>query len=829
MEKYFQKRKDFYTHVVLYGEKGSWNLPFDKKNDFLLDYCKFDRQWYIAEKPGTTCPILVDVDLKRDIEPEEELENIDFERNVSLYTKQDVVDLVVHYQTILKENIIDISSDSLTCFLLEKPSRLERGIRKHGFHLHFPKIFVTISDFKNLFQKFKTFRIPLDDVSNKTWLMYGSVKTKNQDPYIVTACFQDQGIEIDVDQAVMSWPLEVNNEFFLNFTNSITAKLVYILSINPLGKPTFKIKQSFSATRNVIPYNANEDTDIVNDDDCDYTLLEKLVEILKPERADEYNTWWDIGIILYNVTNGSLRGLELFHKFSKLSNKYDIKSVDDLWSRTKQSSTGKKKKLGSLIFFCRQDDCRATKQVIFESRDKWIPDTDYRLAIDFHQRFPDILLYCPFNGWYKFDAHCWKPLKDETLYVIPLLIETSNWYRKRLNISSCDEEKKQIRNVIKKLETNASQLTIIKESAHLYHIEDIHLLMNTNPYLICFQNGVYDLQALKFRDGNVQDLLSTKLPVSYMEPTGEELEIFLQFFNRIFPDKEVFDYFFYITCELFVGGNHDKIGQFWTGVGNNGKSVTQKLFEIMLGPFGSKLPTTVITTKKVKAGAASPELAKLVGGVRWTVFEEFNEDELINHGMFKLLTGNDSLYARALYKDGITFQPFFKLIAICNDLPRFRGDDEATWIRVRVIPFESQFCEYPPEDEQEQVRTKTFKIDKNIERHFKVMSQTLAWFLIERLKVKRYNNEQLPIPQKVSEATKKYQLKSNRFMYFCSAVLETCEPSEATPLEELYQMARQFWKIYFSQEILEYSDFKEGMQRLQRVQRKFFKKPAYEM
>ena len=822
MEKYFQKRKDFYTHVVLYGEKGSWNLPFDKKNDFLLDYCTFDRQWYIAEKPGTTCPILVDVDLKRDIEPEEELENIDSERNVSLYSRQDVVDLVIHYQTILKENIIDISTDNLICFLLEKPSRLEKGVRKHGFHLHFPKIFVTISDFKYLFQKFNTFRFPLDDVSNKTWLMYGSTKTKNQQPYIATACFQDGGIEANLEYTVLSWPLE---EIFSNL--SVAAKLVNILSINPLGKTTLKVKYSFSAGNNrVVIY---EDEDDGSCDSCDYTLLEKLVDILKPERADEYNTWWEIGIILYNVTKGSRRGLDLFHKFSKLSIKYDAKSVDDLWSHTTQSSTGKRKKLGSLIFFCRQDDANATKQIIFESRDKWIPDTDYRLAIDFHQRFPDILLYCPFNGWYKFDAHCWKCLKDETLYVIPLLIETSNWYRKRLNLTNCDEEKKQIRNVIKKLETNASQLTIIKESAHLYHIEDIHLLMNTNPYLICFQNGVYDLQALKFRDGNVQDLLSTKLPVYYKQPTREELDIFLNFFNHIFPDKELFDYFFYITCELFVGGNHDKIGQFWTGVGNNGKSVTQKLFEIMLGPFGSKLPTTVITTKKVKAGAASPELAKLVGGVRWTVFEEFNEDELINHGMFKLLTGNDSLYARALYKDGITFQPFFKLIAICNDLPRFRGDDEATWIRVRVIPFESQFCEYPPEDEHEQRRTKTFKIDKNIERHFKVMSQTLAWFLIDRLKEKRQQNVQLPIPQKVTEATKKYQLKSNRFMYFCSAVLEPCEPSEATPIEELYQMARQFWKIYFSQEILEYNEFKDGMQKLQRVQRKFFKKPMYEM
>ncbi len=39
----------------------------------------------------------------------------------------------------------------------------------------------------------------------------------------------------------------------------------------------------------------------------------------------------------------------------------------------------------------------------------------------------------------------------------------------------------------------------------------------------------------------------------------------------------------------------------------------------------------------------------------------------------------------------IDIDPFFKLIFICNTIPNIRNPDNATWNRIRVIPFESTF------------------------------------------------------------------------------------------------------------------------------------------
>lgn len=810
MEKYFERRKDFYTHVVVSGnKKGTYNLPLQNKKEFLADYCTFKKQWFLAEKPGSTMPILVDVDISKDF----------VDQIAPLYERQDVLDLVRHYQYILKDNVVNVTDDHLTCFLLEKPPRLEKGRVKHGFHLHFPKIFVTIADFKELFVKFNTFRLELDDISKKCWLMYGSIKNNFDLPYKVTSVFSLDAVEMDLEYVVQQWPLD--EPLF-----DVDTKLVHLLSIFPVGKPTMKLVQ-----RQVNQYHFQPQDEEAEEEEVDDMLLVKLLSLLKDERAHHYQSWWDIGTVIYNCTNGSQKGLDLFHEFSKKSEKYHYNSIEDFWHRNSHSNySGPRKRLGSLIFYCRQDNPEECNMLLNMMQDrKSIPDTEYRIAVDFKERYPDVLLYCSYNGWYIFKEHCWNLMKDESLKIVPLLIKMSDWYRKRMVQENVDESvRKKLKAVVKKLETNSTQVAIIKQMCHMYHhYNDLHLLMNSNHDLICFQNGVYDFNRLEFRDGLVTDLLCTKLPVYYRRPSEEEIQDLINFFNLIFVDKELFDYFFYITCEVFRGGNHYKIGQFWTGVGDNGKSVTQKLFEVMLGEFGTKMPTTVITSNKVKAGAASPEIAKLCDGVRWSVFEEFNEDELINHGMFKYLTGNDTLYARPLYKDPIRFQPAFKFLVICNDLPRFKGNDEATWNRVRVIPFESKFKENPPATYEEQLRTKTFKVDRNLESKFKVMSHTLAWYLIEKFKEKRLNQIPMREPEKVIKATRKYQMKSNRFLYFCQAVLTACPLEEASPFEEVYQTARQFWKIYFAQDCLEFEEFQIGMQNLAERFQLYFKKPNF--
>jgi len=194
--------------------------------------------------------------------------------------------------------------------------------------------------------------------------------------------------------------------------------------------------------------------------------------------------------------------------------------------------------------------------------------------------------------------------------------------------------------------------------------------LDADPYLIAFKNGVYDLKLNNFRPGRPEDFLSKSMPINYVTYTEDDEKVgdVYTFLEQVFPDKSVRKYFLDVSSDIFVGGNHEKIVLFWTGEGDNGKSITQLFFELMMGKLAIKLNTNVITGKKPSAGAAFADLARAGGGVRWAVLEEPDADEMINTGIFKHLSGNDTFYARDLFekgKDGREICPMFKLAFIC--------------------------------------------------------------------------------------------------------------------------------------------------------------------
>lgn len=194
--------------------------------------------------------------------------------------------------------------------------------------------------------------------------------------------------------------------------------------------------------------------------------------------------------------------------------------------------------------------------------------------------------------------------------------------------------------------------------------------LDADPYLIAFKNGVYDLRTNNFRPGRPEDFLSKNMPINYVAYTEEDEKVsdVYTFLEQVFPDKSIRKYFLDVSSDIFVGGNHEKIVLFWTGEGDNGKSITQLFFELMMGKLAIKLNTNVITGKKPSAGAAFADLARAGGGVRWAVLEEPDADEMINTGIFKHLSGNDTFYARDLFekgKDGREICPMFKLAFIC--------------------------------------------------------------------------------------------------------------------------------------------------------------------
>jgi P4 family phage/plasmid primase-like protien len=196
---------------------------------------------------------------------------------------------------------------------------------------------------------------------------------------------------------------------------------------------------------------------------------------------------------------------------------------------------------------------------------------------------------------------------------------------------------------------------------------------------------------------------------------------------------------------------------------SNGKSVCVELFEKAIGQYTCKFPITLLTQKRAASNAATGELARAKGR-RLAVLQEPSEDEKLQVGLMKELTGGDTIMCRALYKDPIEYKPQYKLILLCNHLPSVPSDDGGTWRRIRVIEFTSKFVDNPKEDNE-------FPIDLELSSKFDIWKEHFISMLL---------NVYYPIvqagpisePEDVLMCTREYQNNNDHMSHFIQLCIE---------------------------------------------------------
>ena len=74
---------------------------------------------------------------------------------------------------------------------------------------------------------------------------------------------------------------------------------------------------------------------------------------------------------------------------------------------------------------------------------------------------------------------------------------------------------------------------------------------------------------------------------------------------------------------------------------------------------------------------------------------EPEQDDRIETGILKLLTGEDKIQARELFKNPFYFLPQFKFTLQCNNKPELKSDDGGVKRRIRVLNFPMKFVNEP--------------------------------------------------------------------------------------------------------------------------------------
>ena len=163
--------------------------------------------------------------------------------------------------------------------------------------------------------------------------------------------------------------------------------------------------------------------------------------------------------------------------------------------------------------------------------------------------------------------------------------------------------------------------------------------------------------------------------------------------------------------------------------------------------------------------------------------QEPSENEKLNIGLMKELSGQDRILVRTLYKEPYEFKPQFKMILTCNELPEVPSDDGGTWRRIKVCNFSSRFCENPDASKNE------FKMDLELSDKFDRWKDVFISMLIDRHK--HINPSSIVEPSEVRIATESYKQNNDIIGQFVNEKI-IIDPSIKEPRMSLAKLYNDF-------------------------------------
>lgn len=703
----------------------------------------------------------------------------------------------------------------------------------------------------------------------KTWVMYGCRKDSNMEPYRLTAIY-DQNMTKIYDHLVpesraalteLFNPLELsyvkNNllprtffdthpiEYYLPVFFSIRAWDSYVPLRDEIKAimPTEAARKKRATKARVAGAPVSSAMTL----ERGYKLKDVriLMDMLSASRADKRDPWMHVAWCLWTITNGSNEGLDLWIEFSKRSAKYKDGECDELWSAMGMGNWS----VGSLRFWAREDSpqvyanwCKTEESTLMT---KALSLTHFDVA-KFVQKTFDGLFVCAslkHTTWYEFKDHRWRvtdrgaSLYDKLSNECVQRLDAFHTEMSRAVEAAQDEEEKVrlrdrmdcIHKLIKKLKDTTYKNKLMSELSVLCFDQGFLEKLDENPDLLVCRNGVLDIKLRALRPGVPEDYCSksTKIdfPMNYTWDTPEvrDMETYMR---KVFPSEGIRKYMRRFAASVLRGGNSAKLLPEWIGhLGNNSKSMYTDFFVRALGDYCIKFPSSFFTGKNAQSGACTPELER-AQGARIGFCQEPDASEKMNISRAKEVTGGDSVYVRGLYQNGRSINLMLKWCLVCNHVLPIPASEIAVWNRIRLIPFESNFCFDPkevPATEEEQIRTKTFEADPYFQEKIPRLAPAFLWLLWQELPA-----YMMPIrdggglcePPEVTDATAQYKNDSDSYSAFVRDKVEAKIGSKVT-IGSMYKAFNGWYRVnYPSIVVPPRLEMRDALNRI-------FKKPSH--
>lgn len=298
---------------------------------------------------------------------------------------------------------------------------------------------------------------------------------------------------------------------------------------------------------------------------------------------------------------------------------------------------------------------------------------------------------------------------------------------------------------------------------------------DARPDLLNTPDGVVNLRTGEI-GAHDPDLLTTRTTAIGYDPAATD-EAFSTALQSIPADAEE-----YLQTQLgqAITGHHGEVLNLLTGCGRNGKT---KLMGALTGALGARLfddagyasivPNTMLLMTKEKSGATPDKMTLL--GLRFAFMEETPEDGHLNANTLKELVDADSISARQLYQQQVTFRPTHTLFLNTNHPPQVSSTDTAVWRRLRRVEFPYRFRlagdglgEWREGDKDGMAGMAEALSTESAQR------AALAWLVAGAMRWYRLTaaGEMAPVPESVELAGRKWREETDDILAFVSEYLD---------------------------------------------------------
>ena len=298
---------------------------------------------------------------------------------------------------------------------------------------------------------------------------------------------------------------------------------------------------------------------------------------------------------------------------------------------------------------------------------------------------------------------------------------------------------------------------------------------DTQEFLLNAPDATYDLRLGMngAHDHRPEDLITKMTTVA---PSTEGMDLWLSSVENFFcGDKELMDYVQQTVGLAAIGKVYQEALIIAYGEGSNGKSTFWNAIAKVLGSYSGGMSADALTVgckRNVK-----PEMAELKGK-RLVIAAELEEGMRLNTSIVKQLCSTDEVSAEKKYKDPFKYTPTHTLVLYTNHLPRVGANDDGTWRRLIVIPFNAK------------IRGKS-DIKNYADYLVRNAGGAILRWIIEGAQKAIKNKFTLTIPQVVQEAIAQYRINND----WLSIFLEDCCEIDRTYTQksgEFYQEYRAY-------------------------------------